>query len=44
MRMWQLYLNASSVSFKTGGNRLYQITFSNGIDGKLPLTRDYIYK
>ncbi|MCU0653558.1 MAG: cyclopropane-fatty-acyl-phospholipid synthase family protein [Candidatus Pacebacteria bacterium] len=43
MRMWQLYLDASSVSFKTGGNRLYQITFSNGIDTALPLTRDYIY-
>lgn len=43
IRMWQLYLNASSVSFKKGNNRLYQITFSNGINDQLPLTRNYIY-
>lgn len=43
VRMWRLYLNASSVSFKNGGNRLYQILFSNGINNSLPLTRDYIY-
>jgi len=43
-RMWQLYLNASAVSFKTAGNRLYQIVFTNGADNSLPLTRDYIYR
>jgi cyclopropane-fatty-acyl-phospholipid synthase len=43
IRMWQLYLNASAVSFKTGGNRLYQIIFTNGVNNDLPLTRGYIY-
>jgi cyclopropane-fatty-acyl-phospholipid synthase len=43
IRMWRLYLNASAVSFKTAGNRLYQIIFTNGVDNNLPLTRDYIY-
>jgi len=43
LRMWRLYLNASSVSFKAGNNRLYQITFSNGLNNRLPLTKNYIY-
>lgn len=42
-RMWRLYLNASAASFRTGGNRLYQVVFTNGIDNNLPLTREYIY-
>ncbi len=42
-RMWRLYLNASAVSFKNAGNRLYQILFTNGANNDLPLTRDYIY-
>jgi len=43
IRMWRLYLNGSSVSFKEGNNRLYQITFSNGLNNQQPLTRNYIY-
>lgn len=43
MRMWRLYLNASAVSFKTAGNRLYQIAFTNGASNRLPLTRSYLY-
>ena len=43
IRMWRLYLNASSTTFKNGGNRLYQVIFSNGIDNNWPLTRNYIY-
>lgn len=43
LRMWRLYLNGSSVSFKMGNNRLYQITFSNGLNDHFPLTRNYIY-
>ena len=35
IRMWRLYLNASSVSFKKGNNRLYQITFSHGLNHQL---------
>jgi len=43
LRMWRLYLNGSSVSFKVGNNRLYQITFSNGLTGQQPLVRSYLY-
>lgn len=43
LRRWRLYLNGSSVSFKVGNNCLYQITFSNGLNNQLPLTRNYIY-
>jgi len=43
IRQWRLYLNASSTAFKTGGTRLYQIIFANGVDNNWPLTRDYIY-
>ncbi len=43
IRMWRLYLNASSVAFKIGESHLYQITFSNGLNDEIPLTREYIY-
>ncbi|MFZ3074197.1 MAG: cyclopropane-fatty-acyl-phospholipid synthase family protein [Minisyncoccales bacterium] len=43
IRMWRLYLNGSAVAFKNAGNRLYQITFTNGVNNNLPLTRDYLY-
>ena len=44
IRMWRLYLHGSSSSFKHGGNNLYQIIFTNGINDSLPLTREHIYK
>lgn len=44
LRRWRLYLNGSSVFFKTGNNHLYQITFSNGLHHQLPLTRNYLYE
>lgn len=44
VRMWRLYLNASSAGFKYGGTRLYQILFSNGLNNELPLVRDYMYR
>ena len=43
IRMWRLYLNGSSVAFKFGNNRLYQIIFSNGLNNNIPLTKNYIY-
>ncbi|TET84215.1 MAG: SAM-dependent methyltransferase, partial [Candidatus Nealsonbacteria bacterium] len=43
LRMWRLYLNGSSISFKMGNSRLYQITFSNSLNNHFPLTRNYIY-
>jgi cyclopropane-fatty-acyl-phospholipid synthase len=43
VRMWRYYLNASAVGFKTGGTRLYQITFTKGINSGLPWTRECLY-
>jgi cyclopropane-fatty-acyl-phospholipid synthase len=43
-RMWRLFLNASSVGFKYGNSRLYQILFSNGLNNELPLTRKHLYQ
>jgi len=44
VRMWRLYLNASSAGFKYNGTRLYQILFSNGLRNDLPMVRDYMYR
>ena len=43
VRMWRFYLNASSAGFKWGDNRVYQVTFTNGLRSDLPLTRAYLY-
>jgi cyclopropane-fatty-acyl-phospholipid synthase len=43
VRMWRLFLNASAVSFRYGHTRLYQITFTNGLNNSLPLTREHLY-
>jgi cyclopropane-fatty-acyl-phospholipid synthase len=44
VRMWRLFLNASSAGFKYGSSRLYQILFSKGLNNKLPLTRKHLYQ
>jgi len=44
VRMWRLFLNASSAGFKYGSSRLYQILFSNGLNNELPLTRKHLYQ
>ncbi|HYA40714.1 MAG TPA: cyclopropane-fatty-acyl-phospholipid synthase family protein [Syntrophobacteraceae bacterium] len=44
IRMWRLYLNACSASFKYGGIRIYQILFTNGLNNDLPMTREYVYR
>jgi len=44
VRMWRLFLHASSVGFKYGSSRLYQILFSNGLNNELPLTRKHLYR
>jgi cyclopropane-fatty-acyl-phospholipid synthase len=44
VRMWRLFLHASSAGFKYGTSRLYQILFSNGVNYQLPLTRNHIYQ
>ncbi len=43
VRMWRLYLNFSSISFKYGGHALYQIIFTNGLDNADEMTRESLY-
>ncbi len=43
-RSFQLYLKVSLGSFEYGGNRLFHVLFSNGLNNDLPLTRDHIYR
>lgn len=42
-RMWRIYLYSAEANFKAGNFQLYQLTFSNGNNNQLPLTRGYIY-
>ncbi len=44
VRMWRLFLHASSAGFKYGTSRLYQILFSDGLNNELPLTRKHLYQ
>ncbi len=44
VRMWRLFLNGSSVGFRYGNTRLFQITFTNGLNNAYPLTREFLYK
>jgi len=43
VRMWRMFLNGSAAGFRLGDLRLYQITFSNGLNNTLHLTRDHLY-
>jgi cyclopropane-fatty-acyl-phospholipid synthase len=43
-RMWKLYLYLSRSWFETGICRLYQFTFTNGVNNELPLTREHLYR
>lgn len=43
-RMWRLYLHASTAAFKFGELRLYQVLFSKGLNNRLPITRDHVYR
>jgi cyclopropane-fatty-acyl-phospholipid synthase len=43
-RTWRMYLNGCAAIFRWGDLRLYQITFTNGLNNSLPLTRDHLYK
>lgn len=44
IRMWRMYLCACAASFNNGVIDLHQILFVKGVNNKLPLTRDYMYK
>ncbi|EEG76407.1 SAM-dependent methyltransferase [Dethiobacter alkaliphilus] len=43
VRMWRLYLTGCSVSFERTGLDIHQLLFSNGLNNKMPLTREYLY-
>jgi cyclopropane-fatty-acyl-phospholipid synthase len=44
VRMWRLYLAASSAGFRYGDLDLWQIQFTKGLKNDLPLTREYLYR
>jgi cyclopropane-fatty-acyl-phospholipid synthase len=43
VRMWRLFLAGSAAGFRWGNSRLYQITFTRGLNNGLPLTRSSLY-
>ncbi|MEA2004825.1 MAG: class I SAM-dependent methyltransferase, partial [Acidobacteriota bacterium] len=43
VRMWRMFLNGSAAGFRYGNIRVYQITFTNGLNNDLPLTRENLY-
>ena len=43
VRMWRMFLTGSAAGFRYGRTRLFQITFTNGLNNHLPLTREYLY-
>lgn len=43
VRMWRMFLNGSAAGFRYGNTRLFQITFTNGLNNLLPLTREHLY-
>lgn len=43
IRMWRFYLNACMMGLRYGTDRLYQTTFTHGINNTYPITRDHLY-
>ncbi len=43
-RMWELYLKGCAAAFRATGLDIYQLLCSKGLNNKLPLTFDYIYR
>jgi cyclopropane-fatty-acyl-phospholipid synthase len=43
IRMWRFYLNACILGLRYGTDRLYQTTFTHGVNNTHPMTRDYLY-
>ncbi|MCS6806104.1 MAG: cyclopropane-fatty-acyl-phospholipid synthase family protein [Blastocatellia bacterium] len=43
VRMWRMFLNSAEAGFRYGNLRLYQITFTNGLNNALPWTREHLY-
>jgi cyclopropane-fatty-acyl-phospholipid synthase len=43
VRMWRMYLHSACAAFKLGELNLWQIAFTRGFSGAVPLTRHYMY-
>ena len=43
VRLWRMFLAGSAAGFRWGDSRLYQITFTRGLNNALPLTRSFLY-
>ncbi len=43
VRVFRIYLSHGVAFMRYGGNELYQVIITPGIDNKRPLTRDYLY-
>lgn len=43
VRLFRLYLGHGVALMRYGGNELYQVVITPGIDNERPLTRDYLY-
>lgn len=43
VRLWRMFLAGSAAGFRWGDSRLYQITFTRGLNNSLPLTRSFLY-
>lgn len=43
VRMWELYLLVCAANFQIGGIDHHQITFTNGANNELPITRKHLY-
>ncbi|MBU2700299.1 cyclopropane-fatty-acyl-phospholipid synthase [Sporomusaceae bacterium BoRhaA] len=44
VRMWSLYLRGCAAAFRVSGLDIDQLVFTKGLNNKLPITYDYIYK
>ncbi len=44
VKEWRLFLESSAAGFKYGNTRLFQVLFSNGINNRIPITRERIYR
>ena len=43
VRRWRLFLASSSAGFRYSLTRLFQMTFTHGLNNQLPVTRDHVY-
>ena len=44
VRMWRMYLRATSASFRVGTLAVHQVLVSKGVTDEIPLTREDLYR